>query len=267
MFPARQLPWLYGALPINATADQFATAVKDIYGMDLDAIWASASGGPNQPMHCPWECGASRELAIDEQALDGQAHALAPVCDGGSLQVFAHVPNSGLSRWRIDGAGEFNLQSCAGNDSSRVVVSGRTGPGELIVPATTGDYFIDAAVEMGGTAALTASVTQGEGLSWSDCSLAPALPDDLSTFSTVSLFYPSSGTPQYTSLPTGRNREGVLALSSWDPSATASLCASCDPQTCSTFTHDHALTPYAVPPGAVLSVPAGAALTAAFLPR
>jgi hypothetical protein len=266
MFPARQLPWLYGALAINATADQFATTVKDIYGMDLDLIWAAAIGGPGQPMHCPWECGASGELAIGEQAIDGQAHALTPVCGGGSLQLAATVANSGLSRWRIDGAGEFKLQSCAGNESSRVEVSGRTGPGELIVPVTGGDYFIDATVDTGGTPTLSASVTQGEGLSWSDCSLAPSLADDLSTFSTLSLFYPSSGTPQYTSFATGTNDpHGVLALSSWDMSVTASLCASCDPQTCSPTSRNNSLMTFPLPPGSVLGVPAGPALTASFL--
>jgi hypothetical protein len=266
MFPARQLPWLYGALAINATADQIAAAVKDIYGMDLDAIWAAAIGGPGQPTRCPWECGTSGELAIDGLAIDGQAHALAPVCGVGSLQLSATVSNSGLSRWRIDGDGEFTLQSCNGNDSLRVGVSGRTGPGELIAPVAPGDYFIDAAVET-GTPALTASVTQGEGLSWSECALAPSLPDDLSTFSMLSLFYPSSGTPQYTSFATGTgmNPHGVLALSSYDASATASLCASCDPQTCETITHDNALQTFELPPGAVLSVPAGAALTASFI--
>jgi hypothetical protein len=262
MFPARQLPWLYGALPINASADELAAAIKDIYGMELDMIWAAAIGGPGQPIKCPWECGPS---AFEDFEIDGQAHALTPVCDGGSLQVSATVPSSGLSRWRIDGAGRFKLQRCDGKDSPLVSVSGTKGPGELIAPVTPGDYFIDAVTETGGTPALTASVTQGEGLSWSDCSLAPSLADDLSALSTLSLFYPSSGTAQYTSFAAGTSRAGVLLVSSNDTSASASLCASCDTTTCATTVlPDRGLATSAMQPGAVLTVPAGAAVTASF---
>jgi hypothetical protein len=262
MFPARQLPWLYGGLSINASADQFAAAVKDIYGMELDVIWAAAIGGPGQPMRCPWECESSEKLPID-----GQAHALAPVCGVGSLQVSATVENSGLSRWRIDGAGGFKLQSCKGSDSPLVWMSGRQGPAALIAPVTPGDYFIDAEVDPGDTLTLSASVTQGEGLSWSDCSLAPSLPDDLAALSKLSLFYPSSGTTQYTSFATaaGMNRGGILAVTSYDASVTASLCASCDPQTCFAATRNNALNTLGMQPGDVLSVPAGPALTASFV--
>ena len=39
MFRATWLVNLYGALQINATADQFATSFEIIYGMPIDAVW------------------------------------------------------------------------------------------------------------------------------------------------------------------------------------------------------------------------------------
>ena len=258
MFPARYLAWLYNRLQVNASADQFAAAVKDIYMMDLDAIWPAAIGGPGQPMRCPWECGRSAF------AIDGQAHPLAPVCAGGTLQRSVDVQNSGLSRWRIEGAGRFQLGSCDGSDAPMVSVSGAPRPGELLAPLSPGSYFIDAVVDSGGAPALSVAVTPGDGLSWSTCAAAPVLPDDLSTLSTLTLFYPSSTTPQFTSFVGGMDRGGTLLLTSDDPSASASLCASCDPQTCTTTDASGALPAFATPPGAVLSVPAGAAVSASF---
>ncbi|HEY7370613.1 MAG TPA: hypothetical protein VIF57_00435 [Polyangia bacterium] len=258
MFPSRYLAWLYNRLAVNASADQFAAAVKDIYMMDLDAIWPAVIGGPGQPMRCPWECGRPAF------ATDGAAHPLSPVCAGGTLQRSVAVENSGLSRWRIDGAGRFQLGSCDGSDAPMVSVSGTPGPGELLAPLSSGSYFIDAVVEAGGAPTLSAAVTPGDGLSWSTCAAAPALPDDLSALSTLTLFYPSSTTPQFTSFAGATARGGVLTLTSDDPTVSASLCASCDPQTCATTDASGALASPAMSPGAVLSVPAGAAVSASF---
>jgi hypothetical protein len=197
---------------------------------------------------------------------DGQAHALAPVCSGGSLQLSVDVPRSGLSRWRIDGAARFMLQSCDGDDAPLVPVDGTKGTGELIAPVASGSYFVNAAVDAGGTPSLSAAVTEGEGLSWSDCAAAPVLPDDLSALSSLTVFYPSSGAPQYTSFATGTTRGGLLLLDSTDPSASASLCASCDTSTCAATTAAaQGLPTYGIQPGGVLAVPAGAAaVTATF---
>jgi hypothetical protein len=256
MFPARLLPRLYSRVAINATADQFALVFKDVYGMDLDVVWPTVIGGPGQPMRCDWECGRPAF------AIDGAAHALTPVCGAGSLQLSVDVPNAGLSRWRVDGAASVRVQSCDGSDSPLVPVTGTPGPGALLAPLTAGSYFIDAAVDVGGTPALAATVTQGDGLSWSVCASAPALPDDLSALSSLMLFYPSGTTPQFTSFATGTPRGGQLFIASFDLTATANLCAGCDTQCVGAGSQG--LSTQSITPGAVLSVPAGPAITATF---
>jgi len=274
MFPARLLPYFYNRVAINATADEFAQAFEDVYCNDLpaagiwtqlrlgssncislDKVWTAAIGGPTQPMRCPWECGNRPAFAID-----GQPHALTPACSGGSLQLSVDVPNAGLSRWRIDGDGWFALQACDGSDAPQAVVSTGARAGALIAPVAGQKYFIAA----GGTATLSASVTQGEGVSWSDCAAAPILPDDLSPLSTLALFYPSSATPQFTSLALGTSRAGQLSVWSEEPSASISVCASCDALTCATADTAHALQTQAMAAGTVISVPAGPAVTASF---
>jgi hypothetical protein len=271
-FPARLFPRLYNRLAINATADELAKAFTDVYCtdpmscIDLDAVWAAAIGGEEQPMRCPWECpttGAEQRAAF---VVDGQPHPLIPVCAGGTLQRSVAVPGAGLSRWRVEGAGRFELRSCNGTETSLTSVPGTSGPGELIEPLAGGAYFVEAEVETGGAPFLTATVTPGEGLSWSDCAAAPVLPDDLGSLSTLALFYPRSATPQFTRFGTGRDHGGLLLLNTYDLAVTASLCASCDPQTCvMTDNASGALATYAMPPGAVLSVPpAAAAVTATF---
>ena len=115
--------------------------------------------------------------------------------------------------------------------------------------------------------ALSGRVTMGEGLSWSDCASAPALPDDLSALSSLTLFYPASTTPQFTSLPNGTGhagrREGLL-VASHDASALVEKCASCDAQTCvATHAGDESDATTTSAP-VVMSVPAGPAVTATF---
>jgi hypothetical protein len=255
MFPARLLARLYSRLQINASADQFAMVFKDVYGMELDPVWAAAVGDSVQPMRCPWECGRPAF------AIDGQAHALATACSGGSLQLSVDVPSGGLSRWRIDGAGRFEVQSCDGADAPLASVSGTSGPGALVAPLNAGSYFIDAVVEQGGTPSLSGTVAAGDGLSWPVCASAPVLPDDLSGLSSLALFYPSSPTFQFSSLPTATSRPGQVFVASFDPTASVSVCTGCDQQTCVT---GHALSLPVTPPSPLLAVPSGDSLTATF---
>jgi hypothetical protein len=266
MFPARYLPRFYNRVAINATADQFAEAFLDAYCFEkdrtacitLDQVWAAAIGGDRQPTRCPWEC--SRPAF----PIDGEAHALTPVCSGGTLQQSVDIAAAGLSRWRIEGAGRFTLQSCTGQDAPLVSVSGMTGPGELLAPVEGGSYFIHSVIETGGTPSLSATIDTGAGLSWSDCATAPILPDDLSALSTLALFYPSSTTPQFTSFASGM-KPGMLLLTPGEGIASASLCASCDQQTCVRSDDSwQGIVTYATAPGAVLTVPGGPAVTAAF---
>jgi hypothetical protein len=268
MFPARLLPRLYNRLAINATADQFAQAFEDVYfaGNDchipnacitLDQVWAAAIGGDDQPMRCPWECGRPA------LATDGHATPLAPVCSGGTLQLSVDAPAAGLSRWFIDGAGTFKLQSCEGHASPNVNVAGTTGTGELIAPLAPGSYFIDAAVDAGGTPSLSATIDTGAGLSWSNCGSAPALPDGLTTLSMLTLFYPSQTTPQFTRFAAVM-RSGLLVLTSDDPTASATLCEGCATQSCQTTDQSSQALPTYEMPDPVLTVPAGAAVAASF---
>jgi hypothetical protein len=269
MYPARYLPWLYSAAAINATADQFEQAFKDNYCVDpdpshctgLDTVWAAAIGGSTQPMLCPWECHRPQFAA------DGQPHALTPICSGGSLQLTVDVPNAGLSRWRIDGAGSFRLKSCDGSDAPQASVLGMPGPGELLAPLRGGTYFVDAAMDTGGTPALSGSVTMGEGLSWTDCGTTPALPDDLSGLASLTLFYPTSVTPQFTILPNGTGHDGqkqTLQVASFDASASTALCATCDELTCVPTLAGGSSSSIGTSLGQVVSVPGGAAVTATF---
>jgi len=131
---------------------------------------------------------------------------------------------------------------------------------------TAGSYFIEGVVEAGGTPSLSATVTPGDGLSWSVCSGAPlpVLPDDLSALASLTLFYPSSPTSQFTSLPTPANRTGQLLVTSFNSTASISLCTGCDLQTCATADRIHALPLPVATPSPLVSVPAGDAITASF---
>lgn len=222
MFRATWLVNLYGALQINATAEQFATSFEAIYGMPIDAVWAAAISDQQEPRRCPWECGRPAF------ALDGQPHPLAAACGAGSVQRSVELPEGGVTRWRIDGGGRFLVGSCAGHEEPLVAIRGvANGAGGLIAPFPAGRYVIDAVVEPGGAPTLSVSLAAGEGLSWPDCSIAPVVSDDLASFRMLSVFYPSSIMSGITRFATGTERLGELRLTSEDWLASASLCPSC----------------------------------------
>ena len=101
---------LYGSLQINATADEIDAVFRSIYGMALDDVWAAAIGGRQAPVLCPWECGRPAFEA------DGQPHPIVPVCGHGTKQLTADVSGGGVTRWLINGDGQFSIGSCEGND-------------------------------------------------------------------------------------------------------------------------------------------------------
>ena len=224
--------------------------------MELDDVWAAVIGETQIPVHCPWEC--SRPGI----ALDGQPHALSAACGTGSVQLSVDVPSAGLTRWRVEGGARLFVQSCDGNEWPLASVSGTNGPGELLATFPPGTYAVDAFVESSGT--LAASVDPGAGLSWSDCAAAPALSDDVAGLASLSLFYPSSTTAQFTALATGTDRLAQVFVTSDDPSAAIGWCTTCDDATCLLGDAGHTLSMPATPPGTVVSVPAGAARTASF---
>ena len=81
---------------------------------------------------------------------------------------------------------------------------------------------------------------------------------------TLTVFYPSSTTPQFTSFTGATDRSGELLVKSPDGSASASLCTSCDAQTCMAIPAGHGLPTQTTPAGAVISVPPGPPVTASF---
>jgi len=257
MFRALWFVDLYGSVQINATPDQFAAVFKDIYGMELDDVWASAIGEAVIPVRCPWEC--SRPGI----ALDGRPHPLSAACGTGSTQLSVDVPQAGLTRWRVEGGARLFVQSCEGDESPLASVSGTNGPGELLATFSPGTYAIDAYLDAGGST-LAASVDPGAGLSWSDCASAPAVPDDLAGLSSLSLFYPTSTTAQFTTLATGKDHFTQALVASDDPTAAIGWCTACDAATCMLGDMNHSLSMPATPPGTVVSVPAGPARTLSF---
>jgi hypothetical protein len=259
MFRATWLVNLYGALQINATAEQFATSFEAVYSMPIDEVWAAAIGGKQEPRRCPWECGRPAF------ALDGQPHPLAAACGAGSVQLSVDLPEGGVSRWRIDGGGRFRLGSCDGYEEPLVAIEGvGNGAGGLLAPFPAGRYVIDAVVEPGGAPTLAVSLAAGDGLSWPDCAIAPVVLDDLASFRTLSVFYPSGIMSGVTRFATGTDRAGELTLASEDPAASASLCASCDSPSCQEIVSPQRLSLSTTPAGSALRVVSAAAATATF---
>jgi len=217
---------LYGSLQFNATADEVDAVFRRIYNMSLDDVWAAAIGGPQAPMICPWECSRPAFPA------DGQPHALSPVCGTGATQFTVAVPGDGAMRWLLDGDSQFSMVSCEGNDVPLHAVTGGDGTGALLAWLTLGKVTVDAVVNPGGTGTLSIDTNALSGLTNASCILAPPIPDDLSRYQNLTLFFPGFVAPQVATFANGDDREAVLQLTSDDPSATGALCTSCDPATC-----------------------------------
>jgi hypothetical protein len=247
---------LYGSLQINATADEIETEFRRIYGMELDDVWAAAIGGRQAPMLCPWECGRPAFEA------DGQPHVVSPACGAGSTQLTVDLSGGGVTRWLFDGDGHVSIGSCEGNDFPLHAVAGNNGTGAMLAPLVAGKYFVDAVVNS-GAAALSIDTDALPALSSYECAAAAAVPDDLSRYQNLTLFFPSSVGAQFTTFANGNDRLGVLSLAADDQSATGSLCTSCD-GTCSAAGVGGGLGTD-VQTGAVLSIPPGPAVTANFI--
>jgi hypothetical protein len=246
---------LYGSLQINATADEIDAVFQRIYKMPLDDVWAAAIGGRQTPVLCPWECGRPAFQA------DGQPHPIAPVCGAGATQLTVDVSGGGVTRWLIDGRGDFRIGSCEGNDQPLYGLSGGGGTGAMLAPLIAGRYFIDAAVDIGGAAMLSVDTNAMPALSSVDCTAATSVPDDLSLYRNLILFYPSSVGSQFTTFAQGSARDALLSLAADDPSATASVCWDCDAQRCtSTGVGGEIAAPLLT--GTVLRVSPGPAVTA-----
>ena len=181
------------------------------------------------------------------------------------MQLAVDLPEGGVTRWRIDGAGHFSVGSCDGNEEPLVAIEGvANGAGGLLAPFLSGRYVIDAVVEPGGAPTLSVSLAAGEGLSWPDCTIAPVVSDDLASFRTLSVFYPSSIMSGVTRFAAGTDRAGELRLTSDDPAAAASLCPSCDLTSCPQVGARQTLPLATTPAGSSLRVVSAAAATATF---
>jgi hypothetical protein len=245
---------LYGSLQINATADEIAAVFKRIYGMSLDDVWTAAITDKQAPMLCPWECGRPTFVA------DRQPHALPTVCDGGTTQRTVDVPGDGVTRWLIDGDGSFTVGSCSGDDQPLHAVWGGSGTGALLAPLTVGRFFLDATVAKGAAPTLSIDTNALPTLSAFDCAGAPALPDDLSRYDNLTLFFPGSTGAQFTSFANGTDRDAVLLFTSDDPSATGAQCDGCA-GTCTTIGTAGGLGT-TTPSGTTLKISGGASVTA-----
>jgi len=251
MFPGRLFPRLYKIVPSSATEEQFARLVEEVYEMKLDDIWASAISVPQVPMRCPWEC------ERPPFAADGQPHALEPVCGSGSLQRSVDLPAGGVTRWRIEGKGRFQVRSCDGNEEPTGAVAASGGASLLVAPLLSGRYFVSAIVDPGGTAALSGTVdSNGEPASFI-CASAPALPDDVASLDRLAIFYPGSASPRFTGFATATDRIGQMFVQSDDPNASAALCGSCDTATCSSIAGSQT-TAGTIAPGKVIIAGPGA---------
>jgi hypothetical protein len=258
MFPGRVFPRLYKNVSASATADDFERVFLDIYEMPIDEVWAAAISVPQVPMRCPWEC----ERPLFDA--DGLPRTLEPACGSGSLQLSVDLPAAGVTRWRLEGDGQFTLRSCDGDDEPAGPISGADGAGVLVAPLLSGRYFLDATVFPGGTPALSGSVdTNGEAASFV-CGSAPALSDDVAALARLAIFYPRSPAQRFTGFATVTNRIGQMTVRSEDPTASAALCDGCDPQACSSVAGDRSTTA-TIAPGKIVDVEPGAALTAHFV--
>jgi hypothetical protein len=245
---------LYGSLQINATADEIAAVFEDIYDMPLDEVWTAAITAKQAPMLCPWECGRPAFEA------DGQPHALATACDGGTTQRAVDVTGEGVTRWLMDGDASFTVGSCTGDDVPLHAISGGNGTGALLAPLTSGRFFIDATVAKGAAPTLSIDTDALPSLSSFDCAAGTAVPDDLSRYDNLTLFFPGSAGSQFASFANGTTRDAVVLFTSDDPSATGSVCDGCA-GSCTTVGAGTGLGA-ATPSGTTLMIPAGPAITA-----
>ena len=157
------------------------------------------------------------------------------------------------------------MASCDGNEEPVVAIAGvANGAGGLLAPFPSGRYVIDAVVEPGGAPTLAVSLAAGDGLSWPDCTIAPVVSDDLASFRTLSVLYPSSIMSGVTRFAIGTDRAGQVALTSDDPAASASLCPGCDVTSCQQVRAQQTLPLATTPAGSSLRVVSSAAATATF---
>ncbi|HXU03298.1 MAG TPA: hypothetical protein VN903_20170 [Polyangia bacterium] len=249
---------LYGSVQVNATADQFAKVFAEIYEMPLDTVWTNATSGPQQPRYCPWECSRPAVPA------DGAMHALSAVCASGTTQMTVDVPDEGVTRWLLDGDAHLSVQSCDGNEEPLADIVGGNGVGALLAPLKAGKYFINATLyeaDPPRPPMLSVEPHALAALSSGACATAAPVTDDVSRYQNLTLFFPSSDTPQFTTFAMGRDDVAVLNWSSDDPSAQGNDCVTCDVATCTPYGTAGGLGT-ATPTGQVLGVPPGPAMTA-----
>jgi len=246
---------LYGSLQINATEKEIAAVFQSIYGMSLDDIWAAAIGGKQEPVVCPWECGRPAIPA------DGSPHELAAACGAGATQRTVDVPGEGITRWTLEGGASVSVRSCDGFDSPLQPITSNTARGGLLAPLTTGKYIVEASISSGSWPVTLSIDTNGlAALSTPYCGAVPPVPDDLSQYNTLTLFFPTSVGPQFTTFLNGDARSAAMTVTA-EGLVDISVCeGGCD-TACTTFVRATSLPGITTPAGLTLGVPPGPPVT------
>jgi hypothetical protein len=245
---------LYGSLQINATEKEIAAVFESIYGMALDDVWAAAIGGKQEPVVCPWECGRPAIPA------DASPHELLAACGAGATQRTVDVPGEGITRWTLEGGASVSVRSCDGFDSPLQPIVSNTAKGALLAPLTTGRYVVDANISLGPRPVTLSIDSNGlAALSSPYCGAVPPVPDELSQYNTLTLFFSTSVGTQFTTFANGDPRTAALHVTADDPTA-ISICEACD-SSCTMIGVDNVFGT-GVPAGTTLSVPSGPPVTA-----
>ena len=246
---------LYGSLQINATEDQIATVFQSIYHMSLDDVWTAAIGEKQTPVVCEWECGRPTIPA------DAAPHELTAACGSGATHRTVDVPGEGVTRWVLEGGADVSVQSCDGFDAPLDKITSNTAKGALLAPLTTGRYIIDAVIGLGSrSVTLSIDTNAVAALSTPYCGTVPPVPDDLSQYNTLTLFFPTSVGPQFTTFLNGDARSAAMTVTA-DGLVDISVCeGGCDTG-CTTFVRATSLPGITTPAGLTLGVPPGPPVT------
>jgi hypothetical protein len=238
----------------DADATTFGQTFASIYGMSLDDVWDETISSTNAPMFCPWDC------SQPAFSFGGPAEALTPACGAGSEQLTFSLDQAVATQWTITGDAGLFIRSCEGLDEPTASFSGHAGEAGVLAALSAGRYFIDAQVEVGASSTLVGGPALGAFFS-PTCATAPAVPSDLLSLASLSLFYPSSSSGEFTSLGAGVPPRGSLLLIS-EGTASAELCSSCDQTLCSSVSSGGVATANGITAGWTLDVAPGDSVTA-----
>lgn len=215
---------LYRAVPRDAHADQFASAVESVYGSTLDALWDAAVQSLIPPAVCPWEC------SQPSFSIGSPAESSPTTC--GSLKTIRTFSIAEESTLVVNVAtnASVSLGTCSsGVPTFRGSVSGQDGGSSALYRLVPGGYFLAYnASDNGSSAPFTARLASSK-----------ALISDLCDFTSEAIILntknlridaPVVNHPWF--LPLNPTRSGTLWASTTDSPVVTSICDSCSPANC-----------------------------------